>query len=320
MYNKRGERLMSENVTQSTEEVGGKPIVGTRYYRYVGDRLIQIRLLRIKNDNCYVVESYGQRFNMTKTEFKTYTKLRPDGYISFSVANLEDGIKDVIVMFFRKQDMAQLIPFAVCRMNIYDMFTNVINKEDGILYIGCSVNQDSCPADIDFNLTRACNGTEKDDVIAVYIEDTLDSILHLVNSVPYDDVLYTLSAGYVPDKTRGVCSTLRELLEQNHFIDDVYYGFNELPVQFKYIPEVAGDLIHAVEDVIKHEMINPVWVKFDRDIDISKIKDKYLIIRDIEDNLFIVSYVEGEYVNRPYFAMGDTSELDLFKTVTQTNK
>lgn len=316
----RGERPMNESAIQSTEKVGGKPIVGTRYYRYVNDRPIQIRLLRIKNDNCYVVESYGQRFNMTKAEFKTYTKLHPDGYISFSVAMLEDGVKDVIAMFFRKQDMTQLFPFAVCRMNIYDMFTNAINNEEGIMYIGCSVNRDSCPPDVDFNLTRACNGTEKDDVVAVYIEDTLDSILHLINSVPYDTVLYTLSVGYISDKTRGVCSSLKQLLEENHFMNDVYYGFKELPVQFKYIPEVAGDLIHAVEDVIKHEMINPVWTKFDRDIDLDKIEDKYLIIRDIEDSLFIVSYEEGEYVNRPYFAMGDTTEVDTLRTLAQTNK
>lgn len=309
---------MSDTI-QSTEQTGGRPIVGTRYYRYVNDRPIQIRLLRIKNDNCYVVESYGQRFNMTKAEFKTYTKLHPDGNISFSVAMLDDGVKDVITMFYRKQDIGQF-PFAVCRMNIYDLFTNAIRKEEDIMYIGCSVNRDSCPEDIDFNLTRACNGSVKDDVIAVYIEDTLDSILHLISSAPYDDVLYMLSKGYMPDKTRGVCSSLKQLLAQNHFIDDVYYGFKELAVQFKYIPEVAADLIHAVEDVIKHEMKNAVWTRFDRDIDLSKIEDEYVIVRDIEDNLFIVSYEEGDYVNRPYFAMNDTTELDALLSAIQSDK
>lgn len=305
-----------------TEEKKSRPLIGTRYYRYIDSQLIQIRLLRIKNDNCYVVESNGARFNMTAVEFKTYEKLRPDGYVTFSVAQLEEGMKDVIVTFFRLKDITngQGLPYAVCRMNVFDMITNTLNNQEGIMYIGCSISQENCPKDVDFKMMLACNGVEKADTISVYIEDTLDDILHFVNPMPYDDVLYILDQGYDKVKTRGVCKDLKELLSQNHFMDDVYYGFNELPVQFKYVPEVAGDLIHAVEDVIKHEMINPVWVKFDRDIDLNKIENKYLIIRDIENSLFIVSYEEGNYINRPYFNMDDTSEYETLKSLAQSNK
>lgn len=300
------------------EENTSKPICGTKYYRYVNDQLIRIRLLKVKNDNCYVVESNGYKFNMTKTEFRTYEKLKPDGYVAFSIAQLEGGVKDVITAFYRKQDIAsrEQEAFAVCRMNIYDLFTNAINQDKEIIYIGCSANRDNCPQNVDFKIMLACNGIEKMDMVAVYIEDSLDDILKLVNTVAYDDVLYTLEKGYVKSKTKGACSSLKQLLEQNHFIDDVYYGFKEMRVQFKYIAEVASELIHAIEDQIKHRMLNAVWIKFDRDIDLTKIEGKYIIVRDTEDDLYIVSYDEGEYVNRPYFAMGDSTEYDMMNNLS----
>lgn len=305
-----------------TQSNNAKPVINTRYYRYVNDKLIQIRLMRVKNDNCYVVEANGQRFNMTKAEFKTYEKLRPDGYVSFAVAQLEDGFKDVIVGFYRKEDFTSStpLPFAACRMNVYDMYTNAINKDKNIMYISCSVNQDSCPADMKFKLMFACNGMESTEFVATYIEDTLEDILKPVNTLPYDDVLYILDKGYDKTKVSGSCPTLKQMLVQDRFIDDVYYGFKELKVQFKYIAEVALELTHAIEDIIKRQMINPVWTKFDRDIDLSKIEDEYIIIRDIDDDLFIVSYKKGEYVNRPYFASGDTTEYDVLKELAQTNK
>lgn len=309
-----------------TEELKeARPLPGTRYYRYLNDQLIEIRLKKIKNDNCYVVEiAGGIEFKMSKAEFKTYTKLMPDGYTSFVVGVLEDGVKDVIVTFHRKQDITtkEQIPFATCRMNIYDIFTNTINKEEGVMYIGCSVNIDSCPSDIDYHRLRICNGFEASTIVSTYIEDTLDDILRYVNPLPYNDVLYVLNLGYNSPqntiKTRGVCKDLRMLLTQNHFIDDVYYGFKELKVQFEYIEEIGNQFIPAIEDVIKHEMINPVWVPFSRDIDLSKIEDSYLIIRDSANKLYIVSYKEGEYINRPYFNdMDDHTEYEVLKNLAQ---
>jgi hypothetical protein len=264
----------------------------------------------------------GNRYNMTANEFKSYTKLKPDGYISFSVVILDEGIKDVLVAFHRKEDVTSQdqLPYAVCRMNVYDMFSNPINQDPNVMYIGCSVSKDTCPQNVDYSLMVACNGIDKIDMVAIYYEDNLDSILHLVNTTAYDEVLYTLSKGYMKDKVRGVRENVRDLLENNRFMYDVYYGLNILEVQFKYIPELEADFTHVIEDIIKREMIAPVWVKFDRDIDIKAIKDSYLLIKDNENDLYIVSYKEGEYVNRPYFNSGDTTEYDVLRNIAQTNK
>ena len=46
-----------------------------------------------------------------------------------------------------------------------------------------------------------------------------------------------------------------------------------------------------------------------------KIQDKYIILLDSDNKLFILSYAEGEYINRPYDAMQDTSEIDAFSDI-----
>lgn len=315
------ERVLQENKDIS-DDYERKYIPGMRYYKFIGDDLIMIRLLRVKNENSFVVNANGTRYTMDKDEFSTYRRLNPDGYISYAIGDLEDGVQDVIVSFHRRIDLStnKQLPFAVCRMNVYDIFSNTINQEEGVMYIGCSVSQESCPSDIEYPIMLACNGIHNIALTACYIEDTLDDILKLVNSAPYDGILYTLWSGYDKQKTRGVCKDLRELLTTNGFINDVYRGFNELKVGFKYIPELAGELIHAVEDIVKYQILDPIWIKFDRDVDLNAIKDQYLIIRDTENDLWIVSYKRGQYVNRPYFQMEDHTEYDVMKDKIDSKK
>lgn len=315
------EKVLKDNqdVDDSTTR---RHIVGTKYYKFLGDDLIMIRLLRVKNDNAFVVDANGTRYTMDKNEFSSYRKLNPDGYVGFCIADQEDGVQDVIVSFHRRKDLntKKQLPFAVCRMNVYDLFSNILNQEEGVMYIGCSVSQESCPSDVEFPIMLACNGMRNMSLTACYIEDTIDDILKLVNSAPYDGVLYTLWSGYDKEKTRGVCKDLRELLVSNGFINDVYRGFNELKVGFDYVPELAGELIHAVEDIVKHQMLDPIWVEFNRDIDLGKIKDNYIIIRDASNHLWVVSYKMGSYVNRPYFAMEDHTEFDKLNDIIQSKK
>lgn len=238
---------------------------------------------------------------MDKNEFSSYRKLNPDGYIGFSIVDMEqDDVQDVVVTFHRGKDLSteKQLPFAVCRMNIYDLFSNDIKpeKDKDVTYLGCSVSQESCPAETEFPILISCSGIRSMLLTACYIEDTIDDILKLINPLKYDEVLYGLWCAYDKKLTTGVCKTLRELVVSNGFINDVYRGFNELKVGFDYIPELGGELIHAVEDIVKYQLLDPVWIKFDRDVDLNKIKEEYLIIRDASDHLWVVSYKKGEYM------------------------
>lgn len=287
---------------------------GTVFFKYLpgSDEPNLIRLIRIKNSDCFVVESKGAKIKMSGVEFSTYTKLNPDAQICISIVELEDKAPDIIVTVYRKEDAnTDGLPYCICRQNLYDMFTNTVSpSEDGRFYIGCSVSKDTCPKDINFKQLLACNGVVKTDIISAYYEDSLDKILSFINTMEYDQVIDMLNQGYDHNQVITNNQTLKDLLSYSHFMDDFWRGLNVVKAPFEFIPELVGELTKWIEDIIKHEMISPVVVRFTRDIDLDIIQDQYLLLLDANDSLFVVSYKEGEYINRPYAFMGDNTEVE----------
>lgn len=296
-----------------------KEKIGQKIYKFDGDELIIRRLIRVKNSDAFVVtkEDGSEPTTISNAEYRSYTKLREDALVIFSVVELQDKVPDVIVSVFREKDMKAGLPYAVCRQNLYDVFANSIENDNGAMYIGCSICQDTCPPNVDFRMLIACNKVISNDMVAIYMEDDIDTILSMVKSKPYDEVLALLHKGFSEAKTRGSVSTLRDLLVENHFIDDIRRGFNIIKVNFTYngneqfLPEFTA----AIEDIIKTEMLYPVWTKWTKEIDIKQIQDEHLLVLDGSNTLYIVSYKPGEYINRPYVNMGDTTEVDAFRNL-----
>lgn len=291
--------------------------IGQKIYKYIGGTLIQCRLIRVKNDDCFVVEtSNGSKINLTKDIYDSYLKLKENGLVVISKVMLENNIPDIIVSFFRNEDLPKGIPYAVCRHNVYDVFTNTIENDGGAMYIACSVSQDTCPDNMKFEMMLGCNSVEQSNLVAIYYDDDIDDIISLIKGTNgmkvYEATMKLLYDGFIKDKVRGTCSSVEQLLKENHFIEDIRRGLNVLSVNFKYEgnEKFLPEFIRHIEDIIKVQMINPVWVKYEGDVDLSKIQDKHLLILDKSKTLYIVSYREGEYVNRPYYEMGDTTEVD----------
>ena len=117
-------------------------------------------------------------------------------------------------------------------------------------------------------------------------------------------------------------STYRELLENNDFMLDFKAAFGI--VRFKMsinksldkwddngIYKISPNEVSFIEDIIKHEIINPILIKYDRSIDLSKIDRTYILFEDLNKELFVISYEKGEYVNRPYDTLDDKRDRDL---------
>lgn len=296
-----------------------KEKLGQKIYKFNGDELIVKRLIKVKNSDAFVIgdEDCSNPTTITNAEYRSYTKLREDAVVIFSIVELQDGVPDVIVSLFRDKDIKANMPYAVCRQNLFDVFSNSIENDGGMMYIGCSISQDTCPENVDFRMLIGCNKVNRSDMVAIYMEDNIDVILSLVKSKPYDETLAILHKGFSESKTRGSVSTLRELLVENRFIDDVYRGFNIIKVNFTYdgneqfLPEFTA----AIEDIIKREMLYPVWVKWTKEIDIKSIQDEHLLVLDETNTLYIVSYKPGDYINRPYAAMNDMTEVEALRNL-----
>ena len=267
-----------------------------------------IRLIKQKQDfySC-VEETKNNRINITDKELHdNYTILRPDGYVLFSILDLSNGMKDVMLVLYRKDDVTgeNTIPYAVCRQFIDDVFTNMILPE-GYHSIGVSISQDTCPADIDFNNTLLCNGIIRQEITAIYADDKLSDILSLVNKKPYNDVLQTIYNSQAKDKLIGLCPDLKDLLKMNNFMYDFYRGFEIHQVPYTLSSDFEGvitnpELKMYIENLVRSDLNMIYATKFSKEIDLKALNKEFLIIADMADNTFLVVFDKAETNSRSY--------------------
>ncbi len=282
-----------------------------KFYKIKDDDSIEIlRLLRIKNSDCFVmVNDKKEKIKLTENELLKYTKLKPDGYVNFAAVSLDKGVKDVVISMFRRRDIedGNSIPYCICRQNVFDLFANQLIKEGDPQYAGCSVSIETCPANTDYKMMMACDELFQTENISIYIDDPLENILYPVSLVNFDDILRENKKIATKSETRisGYCSKVKELLEQNHFIYDVLRAFNIYKVPFKTIyneetNEIDIEQRHILEEMFKTEMFSTFVVKFTKEINLSKIERDHIIISDDSNDLWVVLYDKGEYTNVEY--------------------
>lgn len=277
--------------------------VGDKYYKFDEENnLILFRLIKAKNPNTFTaIYNNGEKFTITSEEIdkdKELKKLNPDGYLLFNIVELQDGLKDVVVILYNDNT-----PCVVCRQNVEDVFSNKINNTN-YFYTGISVSQETCPADIEFKMFLACNQLSYSTLVSVYMDDKLDTILSMVPSMnKFDLVLSTLANNVANPTVIGYEKALKDLLSNNNFMYDFRKCFNITPVDFEVV-EIDKELIpeqrDELEDLFKVEMFETIVLKYDKDIDLEKIERDYVLISDITEKIYLVAYNKGEYLNRTY--------------------
>ena len=284
-----------------------KIYLGDKFYKYneENDNIEIIRIKKIKNENLFSYEVNGQSKKITRDELiNNYTRLKPDGILAFTVVNLENKLKDVIVSLYRTKDLEEgiLIPYCACRQNIFDMFTNQVQKGK-TMYVGVSVSQETMPDDTPFEIVLACNGIDYINQVSIYLDDTLEDILSYVNKSKFDETLSTIYNNVTNNDIKGYCTSLKQLLEENDFMYDFLRGYNIIRVNFaidKDTSELDPFRREYIEGIIKEEMFKTYVVKYNKEIDLKKIKRSHLIISDKNKEIFIIAYDKGEYINREY--------------------
>ena len=270
-----------------------KLIKNDKLYRYTDDgALLIVRLKRIKNGNKFIVyDKNKEEFTLTAEEIKKFTRLKPNGFISISCVGLNDGLRDVIVSYYKREDVDQKgkIPCVICRQNIIDIF-NVGSRS----VIGTTVSQSNCPKGLEFKSLILAKSVESIENISYYVGDSLDDILYPVNTLNADDLLKEnkAKADKEEDIPPGFCESVRELLETNQFMFEVLFANNIYQVPHKIELNENGELDEKTKIIINKlfsDIINPSIIPYTLDIDRNKIARDYYILSDIDYNLFILT-------------------------------
>lgn len=303
--------------------------IGAYFFKYVNDNLVLLRLWKVKDKNRYLMKDMETKITvrMNKDEFETYTMLEPDGLIVHVLASDPMQGIDTLCMLYKLEDINNNVPepYAVCRQNIIDPFEMLLNNDPKKTYVGVSISKDTAPEGFDYNSVCCAAGIREQRMHFVYKDDSLDDILTFSNQLIYNKALGIIKE-HMDDsdniKYIGFKSTYKELLEENDFMYDFRKAFGIIRINLAINTSIERwtdngiykfdyKEIETIESIIKHQVIDPVLIKYDKTIDLEEIKRSYIIFEDINKKIYIVSYDKGNYINREYDALSDQRDRDL---------
>lgn len=280
--------------------------IGCKYYKYDDyNNLVIIRLLRIKNKDCYIVrDSNNNILRLKLEEFKQYTELESHGIIVICSTGtmMLDGqpYEDIMVLFFGREQIEANdgFPYIICRHNVFDFLAvNFVSRLEDTPY-GLCLSRDTCPANVPFKNLLMCGNILKSDTINIYMDDTLDSILSVINTVNYNDKLKRISS---QSRNYLKLNTLRDFLIYNDFMEEIrkFYKIHKVNFEIKndYLNDIEIQLVNGNTTKIPHGILNKV-VEYDYSINLDKIDVDYLLLLDSADKLFIVGF-DKEQTTQP---------------------
>lgn len=281
--------------------------LGAKYQFYVDDELVILRLINIKSEDKFVmIDKDNKRVSMTSEDLKKCIMLEPDAILNIMSTTDKDGIRDVYVCVNKAEDMKNGIsnPALVLRQDVYSSSKNAFGNVGNDIYVGeCMIRYGEETLDnlLDFE--------KIDDSISIclYVDDKTEDIDRFVighNVRKIDEVLRYIKSQNTNDMIKGYCESVKELLNDNNFIGYYRDIFNIMQVDF---PIELGDntsddgviklnekQINRLEHILSCKMIDVKALKYDKDIDISKIiTSTHIMISDETENIYLVSFING---------------------------
>lgn len=319
-----------------------KKYLGTKIFREVGENEFEVlRIIKIKefNNRIIIKNENDETWDVTMDQLvkEKFTSLTPYGAIGFSIVksylNTEKtkSTKDIIVTLYRKIDLdlskdavigRQIPPYAICRQGINDFFYNIISDKEDHNYVGVSVTRDNCPANIPYDIIAGCDEVLSFDLINIYRDDTIDSILECLSEKKYNDVMDELykthceqlgPKGVIIYNTKeehfGWCKNIRKLLDINNFIVDfntmceimaVDFPIDEHIIDSETEKTLDEEMTIFLSETLKQNITKTMIIDYWYDIDLADFNNtSYTLLKDIHDNVYIVVYTtEGKYLEK----------------------
>lgn len=263
-------------------------------------------------------------------DYSDYSPLEPDGIFTISIALVRDSkgkaCKDVmatVTHYKQFKELKNMMPYAVCRQNISDVFYNLLTDDEHNQLVGVAISQDTCPANFDYGIMFAADSIEFNEFINFYRTDTIEDILKMVKKDKYDNVLKDLYMRHVKasgdmtksflDEDMGWCKNVETLLKVNNFQSDInmMLGISQVDFDIKdYLvskASIENNVEYKVADdefrtwlsyTYKMNISEASVIKYDHDINLDDFKNSsYALLRDNTQTLYLIVYtVKGEYL------------------------
>ena len=285
-------------------------ILGTKYQTYIDDELVVLRLVNIKSENKFtMVDREGNKLSMTKEELDKCIKLDSDALLCLMTATLDEDVRDVYACVHRTDDMRNGVkePVMILRQNIYSSSKNAFNAGMDI-YVGECLANPKFDNDEQFKSLLEFNTIDDTLSVALYVDDKFKDIKQFItghNARKFDEVLRTIKSNNTQSMLKGYCETLDQLFEENNFMFNYRMIFNiaqvDFPIELDNNTDKDGVItlnskqISRLEDLLRAYITDVKVLKYDKDIDISKIVSKtHIMISDETENIYLVSYIVKE--------------------------
>lgn len=287
-----------------------------------------IRITRVYNpEKVRITDEEGNTSKKSLQDIKDagFQILESVGAITFSIVDIGKN-RDVVVTLLRRTDamMGLNVPCVICRQSVTDFFYSVLSQEYDHGRVGVSASEKTCPSNIPYGDLLICDGIVISNMVQVYYNDTMDSVLDCISVVKYNDVLRELYDKHVEasknpilkfkNSDKGWCTTLQLLLMENNFWIDVDQAFNITDVDFdikNYIIEkedeagrgyhsLTNDALRFFSSTFQLNMVDCIITEYDYDIDLGEYRNEcYVMIRDMTEKLYLMVYrVEGTYLEQ----------------------
>lgn len=275
---------------------------GLKMYRFTdnSDKPEIIRIRDIYQDKKQVsyLNAENKVRKMSMKDVKSYKILSPDGLLIFANVSLETD-NDVVVLLnqFPKSDVKiktkEGEAYAICRQLAIDPFS-IMSHPNSIFY-GISISIDTCPANMDYGWFFAYKTIGYKKNVAVYLDDTIDSIISLIDTEKFDTILMGLHNKY-SSQFKGFCKSLRELIDENSFMFDFRKCFDIIEVPFHIddsVDYLSDENVSYLESIIGESIMETYMMRYSKEINTNEFAREYILVTSAADNhdkVFIVGY------------------------------
>lgn len=274
-------------------------LIGVKFFKKETGELIRI----IKKKNNKFIYYNEEDTNHTAKEMDSeklddYTRLTESAIISFSTVliSTENGLtkplRDVIVLVMRKSDKTEQI---VCRQFIPDIFYQIINPNS--TKKGCCVSRDNCPTNIKFDVLKSCEKLVSTTAVSIYLDDTKETILNLIkNQIKAIDKIFDKQK-YLIKYYEGIAETIEQLLDETNFWGEVEKSFDIIKLKTPIINNTLSiEQLVYLQNKISYLISNVDIIEYWYDIDFPQIKGDYMILKDSNNKLYLLSYLKGNFI------------------------